>query len=81
MRLFVSKGIRKNTPLSSEIHCYVKNRKGLHLDRYRSNCNSEVFTERATPKLVRKRGKLYLSSKHQSTGDLRGTRYPNRLFK
>ena len=74
MRLFVWKGIRKNTPLSSEIHCYVKNRKGLHLE-------CEVFIERATPKLVRKLGKLYLSSKHQSTGDLRGTRYPNRLFK
>ena len=28
--LFVWKSIRKNTPLSSEIHCYVKNRKGLH---------------------------------------------------
>ena len=32
VRLFVWKGIRKNTPLSSEIHCYVKNRKGLHLN-------------------------------------------------
>ena len=31
--LFVWKSIRKNTPLSSEIHCYVNNRlnrKGLH---------------------------------------------------
>ena len=34
--LFVGKSIRKNTPLSSEIHWYVKNRKGLHLNRYRS---------------------------------------------
>ena len=44
--LFVWKSIRKNAPLSSEIHCYVKNRKGLHLNRYRSNCNTmcEVFT-------------------------------------
>ena len=41
--LFVRKSIRKNTPLSSEIHCYVKNRKGLHLNRYRSNCNSVRF--------------------------------------
>ena len=41
--LFVWKSIRKNTPLSSEIHCYVKNRKGLHLNRYRSNCNSVRF--------------------------------------
>ena len=41
--LFVGKSIRKNTPLSSEIHCYVKSRKGLHLNRYRSNCNSVRF--------------------------------------
>ena len=76
--LFEWKSIRKNTPLSSEIHCYVKSRKGLHLNRYRSNSNSEVFTYRATPKLVRKRGKVYLSSK--STGDLGGMRYSNRLL-
>ena len=37
------KSIRKNTPLSSEIHCYVKSTKGLHLNRYRSNCNSVEF--------------------------------------
>ena len=43
--LFVWKSIRKNTPLSSEIHCYVKNRKGLHLNRYRSNCDSVRFLE------------------------------------
>ena len=24
--------------LSSKIHCYVKNRNGLYLNRYRSNC-------------------------------------------
>ena len=41
--LSVWKSIRENTPLSSEIHCYVKNRKGLHLNRYRSNCNSVRF--------------------------------------
>ena len=28
--LFVWKSIWKNTPLSSEIHCYVKSRKGLY---------------------------------------------------
>ena len=43
VRLFVWKGM-ENTPLSSEIHCYIKNRKGLHLNRYKSNCNCEVFT-------------------------------------
>ena len=37
------KSIRKNTSLSSEIHCYVKNRKDLHLNRHRSNCNSVRF--------------------------------------
>ena len=41
--LLVWKSIRKNTPLSSEIHCYVKSRKGLHLNRYRSNCSSVRF--------------------------------------
>ena len=29
VRVFVWKGIRKNTPLSSKIHCYVKNSLGL----------------------------------------------------
>ena len=29
MRLFVWKGILKNTPLSSKIHRYIKNRNGL----------------------------------------------------
>ena len=41
--LFVWKSIWKNTPLSSEIHCYVKNRKVYILNRYRSNCNSVRF--------------------------------------
>ena len=43
VRAFVWKSIRKNTPLSSKIHCYVKNRNGLDLNRYRSNCNSVRF--------------------------------------
>ena len=38
------------------------------------------FYLRATTKLARKRGKVYLSSKQQSTGDLGGMRYPNRLL-
>ena len=38
------------------------------------------FLLEATLKLVRKQGKVYLSSKHQSTGDLGGMRYPNRLL-
>ena len=48
--LFVWKSIRKNTPLSSKIHCYVKNRNGLYLNRYRSNCKSVRFLLRASPK-------------------------------
>ena len=43
VRVFVWKGIRKNTPLPSKIHCYVKNTNGLDLNRYRSNCNTVRF--------------------------------------
>ena len=64
-RLFVWKGIKTNTPLSSKIHCCVKNRNGLYLNRYRSNCKSVRFLLRASPKLVRKQEKVYLSSKHK----------------
>ena len=53
-RLFVWKGILKNTLLSSKIHCYVKKRNGLYLHRYRSNRKSVRFLLRASPKLVRK---------------------------
>ena len=36
VRVFVWKGIRKSTPLSSKIYCYVKNTNGLDSNRYRS---------------------------------------------
>ena len=75
VRLFVWKGILKITPLSSKIHCYVENRKGLHLNLYKSNCKSVRFLLRASPKLVRKQGKVYLSSKHKRRGYLGGVRY------
>ena len=65
VRLFVWKGILKNTPLSSKIHCYVKNRNGLYLNRYRSNCKSVRFLLRASSKLLRKQAKVYLSCKHK----------------
>ena len=68
----------KNTPLSSKIHCYVKNRNGLFLKRYRSNCKSVRVLLRASPKLVRKQGKVYLSSMHKRRGYLGGVRYQNR---
>ena len=70
VRVFVWKGIRKNTPLSSKIHCYVNNRNCLELKRYRST----------SPKFVRKRGKVYLSSKHQTRGDLSWMRCPSRIL-
>ena len=76
MRLFLWKGILENTPLSSKIHCYVRN--GLYLKRYRSNCKSVRFLLRASPKLVRKQGKVYLSFKHKTRGYLGGVRYQNR---
>ena len=44
VRVFVWKGIQKNTPLSSKMHCYVKNTNGLDLNRYRINCNSVRFS-------------------------------------
>ena len=81
VRLFsVWKGILKNTPLSSKIHCYFKNRNGLYLNRYRSNCKSVRFLLSASPKLVRKQGKVYLSSKHKRRGYLGGVRYQNRVL-
>ena len=80
VRLFVWKGIRKNTPLSSKIHCYVNNPNGLDLNRYRSSCKSVRLLIRTSPKLVRKRGKVYLSSKDQRRGDLSWMRYPNRVL-
>ena len=43
VRVLVWKGVRKNTPSSSKIHCYVKNTNGLDLNRYRSNCNTVRF--------------------------------------
>ena len=45
VRHFVWKGILKNRPLSSKIHCYVKNRDGLYFNRYRSNCKSVRFLQ------------------------------------
>ena len=65
VRLFVWTRILKNTPLSAKIHCYVKNRNGLYLNRYRSNCKSVRFLLRASSTLVPKQGKVYLSSKHK----------------
>ena len=52
VRLFVLKGILKNTPLSSKIHCYVKNRNGLYLNRTEVTVKSVRFLLRASPKLV-----------------------------
>ena len=50
VRLFVRKRILKNTPLSSKIHCYIKNKNCLYLNQYRSNGKSVRFSLRASPK-------------------------------
>ena len=44
--------------------------------RYRSNCKSV----KVSPKLVRKQGKVYLSSKHRRRGYFGGVRYQNRVL-
>ena len=80
VKRFVWKGILKITPLSSKIHCYVKNRNGLYFNRYRSNCKSVRFLLRASPELVRKRRKVYLWSKHEGRGYLGGVGYQNRVL-
>ena len=80
VRLFVWKGILKNTPLSFKIHCYFKSRNGLYLNQYRSNCKSVRFLLSASPKLVRKQGKVYLLSKHKRRGYSGGVRYQNRVL-
>ena len=54
VRLFVWKGILKITALSSKIYCYVKNRRGLLLNLYRSNCKSVRFLLRAKSKISSK---------------------------
>ena len=44
------------------------------------NCKRLRFLLRASPKLVRKQGKVYLSSKHKRRGYLGGVRYQNRVL-
>ena len=47
---------------------------------YRSNCKSVRFLQRASPKLVQKQGKVYLSSKRKRSGYLGGVRYQNMVL-
>ena len=42
-----------------------------------TTCKSVRFLRRASPKLVRKQGKVYLPSKHKRRGYLGGVRYQN----
>ena len=55
--LFVWKSIRKNAPLSSEIHCYVKNRKGFTL--------LKTGTEVTVPQANSPNWSLYISLKNK----------------
>ena len=80
VRLFVWKGILKNTPLSSKIHCYDENRNVLYLNRYRSNCKSVRFLLKGKSKISTKIRKVYLSSKHKRRGYLGEVRYQNRVL-
>ena len=68
VRLFVWKRILKNTLLPSKIHCYVKNRNGLYLNRHRSKMSSKTR-------------EVYLSSKHKRRGYLGGVWYQNRVLR
>ena len=81
MRLFVWKEILKIHHCRLKfIVTLLKNRNCLYLNRYRSNCKSVRFLLRASPKLVRKQGKVYLLSKHERRGYLGGVRYENRVL-
>ena len=66
--------------MSYKIHCYVNNGNVLEVNGYSSSFKSVRFLKRTSGKLVRKRGKVCLSSKHQRRGDLSSMRYANRFL-
>ena len=72
----------ENTPLSSKIHCCAKNRIGMVYTYNGTEVTVRVwsFVLKASPKLVRKQGKVYLSSKHKRRGYLGGVRYQNMVL-
>ena len=80
-RLFVWKEILKIHHCRLKfIATLLKNRNCLYLHRYRGKCKSVRFLLGASPKLVRKQGKVYLLSKHKRRGYLGGVRYENRVL-
>ena len=80
-RLFVWKEVLKIHHCRLKfIATLLKNRNCLYLHRYRGKCKSVRFLLGASPKLVRKQGKVYLLSKHKRRGYLGGVRYENRVL-
>ena len=80
-RLFVWKEILKIHHCRLKfIATLLKNRNCLYLHRYRGKCKSVRFLLGASPKLVRKQGKVYLLSKHKRRGYLGVVRYENRVL-
>ena len=57
IRVFIRKGIRKSTPLSSKIHRYLKCRNG-YFKRFKSNLR---FEQTRSKESIWKRGKMYYS--------------------
>ena len=50
-----------------------------NIHAFRSNYKSVKFLLKASPKLLRRQGKVYLSSKLKRRGYLSGLRYQNRV--
>ena len=50
-----------------------------NIHAFRSNCKSVKFLLKASPKLVRRQGKVYLSSRLKRRGYFSGLRYQNRV--
>ena len=78
VRVFVWKGIRKNTPLSSKIFGYVKSTKCWLKKNRKKNVR---FFRRRSQKCVGKRRKMYLLSKYESRGFSSAMKYENKILR